>query len=73
MAPNDYADHLASLKKAFLETPGIEVVKLRQTSMKYIEGLAQQIIAKNEIFFKNLKKTNITILDNDVPLHFSLP
>lgn len=73
MLAEDYADHLASLGKSFLETPGIEVVKLRPISQKYIEGLAQQVIAKNEIFFKNLKKVNITILNNDTPLHFSLP
>lgn len=73
MTAEDYADHLASLKGSFLATPGIEVVKLKPASQKYIEGLTSQVIAKNEIFFKNLKKANITILNTDMPLHFSLP
>lgn len=73
MSSNDFSDHLFSLKESFLSTPGVKIFQLNPTSKKYVQGLAQEIIAKNEIFFKNLKTSNITIIDTDAPLHFSLP
>jgi hypothetical protein len=73
MAAEDFADHLVSLKASFLSTPGVKVHQLKPSSEKYVEGLAEEIISKNEIFFKNLKKTNVTIIESNAPLHFSLP
>lgn len=73
MATDDYADHLASLKVSFLSTPGVKVYQLNPAAKKYIEGLAGEIISKNEIFFKNLKTAVVTIIDSEAPLHFSLP
>ena len=69
----DYSDHLASLKEPFLSTPGIKTFQLNNVSKKYVQGLADEIIAKNEIFFKELRTANIVILDLNSPLHFSLP
>jgi hypothetical protein len=73
MTASDYSDHLASLKGHFLTTPGIKTVKLNKVASSYIQGVTQKIIQMNEIFFKNLKKGNITIVDSEAPLHFSLP
>lgn len=73
MSSTDFADHLYSLKASFLSTPGVKVFQLNPVAKKYIQGLAQEIIGKNEIFFKNLKSANITIIDAAAPLHFSLP
>jgi hypothetical protein len=73
MGSGDYADHLASLKGAFLATPGVRIFPLNTNSKKYLQGLADEIILKNEIFFKNLKTANITIIASESPLHFSLP
>lgn len=73
MGTVDYADHLASLKNSFLITPGIKTVKLSKAAQHYVADVSQRIIQMNEIFFKNLKKINITILDMESPLHFSLP
>lgn len=73
MSSTDFADHLYSLKESFLSTPGIKIFPINPVAKKYIQGLAQEIIAKNEIFFKNLKTANITIIDAQAPLHFSLP
>lgn len=72
MTEKDFADHLASLKDSFLSTPGVKVFS-NQNGKKYLESITSEIIAKNEIFFKNLKKANVTILDAISPLHFSLP
>lgn len=72
MSEADFADHLASLKVAFLSTPGVKTL-INQAGKKYLETLTGEIIAKNEIFFKSLRRANVTILDSQSPLHFSLP
>lgn len=73
MVGSDYSDHLNSLKQAFLQTPGTKTYKLTANAKKYIQELCVQIISNNEIFFKNLKSANVTIVDTESPLHFSLP
>lgn len=72
MSSDDYADHLASLKEPFLNTPTVKTVKT-VSATNYLKGLAGEIISKNEIFFKRLKTASITILDHESPLYFSLP
>ena len=73
MGSKDYADHLASMKESFLSTPGTKTVNINPVSKKYLKNLCEEIIQKNEIFFKQLKTANITIINTDAPLHFSLP
>ncbi|MBA2403184.1 MAG: hypothetical protein H0V66_00310, partial [Bdellovibrionales bacterium] len=73
MSSQDYEDHLAALKQPFLNSPGIKVYRLEESSTKYIENLISDIISNNEIFFKKLKRGTITIIDSEAPLHFSLP
>jgi hypothetical protein len=73
MTPADYADHLASLRHPFLNTPGIKSLRMGTSGESYLIRLTNEIILNNEIFFKQLRKAEITILDTDVPLHFSLP
>ena len=73
MATKDYADHLASLKASFVVTPGVKVLTVGPVVEKYIKGLTKKIISNNEIFFKTLKEARVTIINTDVPLHFSLP
>jgi hypothetical protein len=73
MTSTDFADHLASLKQPFLSTPGVKVLPISSAAKKYVQNLAEEIISKNEIFFKNLKTANITVIDSEAPMHFSLP
>lgn len=73
MSEKDYKDHLASLKAPFLATPGIKTLPQGHATKKYLDVLVGEIIANNEIFFKELKTANVTILDSESPLHFSLP
>jgi hypothetical protein len=73
MSHADFEDHLASIKTPFLQTPGIKVYKTDDTATKYIQNLLNDILANNEIFFRKLKKANLTVLDSEAPLHFSLP
>lgn len=73
ITPIDYAEHLASLKKPFLATSGIRQLQISVISNKYLDKVVAQIINNNEIFFKQLKKGKVTVLDVEAPLHFSLP
>ncbi|HXH75294.1 MAG TPA: hypothetical protein VNJ08_10035 [Bacteriovoracaceae bacterium] len=73
MSADDYRDHLASLKQPFLSTPGIKVYPINKAGLKYLDDTAAKIIGNNEIFFKQLKGSKVTILDIEAPLHFSLP
>jgi hypothetical protein len=73
MTAQDYEDHLAALKDPFLKGPGVVTVKEREASRKYIINVLNDIIANNEIFFKKLKSANVTILNSESPMYFSLP
>lgn len=69
----DFEDHLAYLKTPFLNTPGVKALGHDETTKKYLTGLVSDIIANNEIFFKKIKQGNVTIINTESPLHFSLP
>jgi len=73
ISSQDFADHLASLKEPFITTPGVRVFDLGESPDKYLKSLLQEIISKNEIFFKDLRSASVTIIDTSTPLHFSLP
>jgi hypothetical protein len=73
MVIGDYEDHLSSLKNPFLGNPEIKIHRLDQATANYLNLLVADIILNNEIFFKKLKAANITIINSEVPLHFSLP
>ena len=73
MSKKDFADHLSSLKSPYLTTPGVKQIALDKLSAEYFSELLTEIIAKNEIFFRELKSAQVTILDSESPLHFSLP
>lgn len=72
MGEADFADHLASLKEPFLSTPGISTLN-NKLALSYLKKLTSEIIGKNEIFFRDLREANVTLLNIDAPLHFSLP
>ena len=68
----DFEDHLAALKKPFLNGHGVNVVRLNEPSKSYINGLLSELIVNNEIFFKKLRSAEITVISSESPLHFSL-
>ncbi len=73
LSERDYADHLASLKSSFLSTPNVKTMKIDKSIDNYFQKICDELITKNEIFFKELKTATIKILDTETPLHFSLP
>lgn len=72
MSVKDYSDYLFSLKKSFLNTPGIKAKGVQGPSKIYMQTLLQEILINNEIFFKHLKSAEVTIIESEFPLHFSL-
>jgi hypothetical protein len=73
VSTKDFADHLASLKRPLITSPGVKVIELNDVAEKYLRELAVEIISRNEIFFRDLTKAQVTIIDTAAPLHFSLP
>lgn len=73
MTVTDFEDQLASLRFPFLANPEIKSAKEDADIKKYLENLISDIIANNEIFFKNLKNGHVNIIKTESPLHFSLP
>lgn len=72
LSKNDFSDHLASLRVPFLAGSGVKVSDVPE-ARKYLKQLTNEIISKNEIFFKNLNSASVTILESNSPIHFSLP
>jgi hypothetical protein len=73
MGPQDYRAHLASLKQPFLATPGVKAGRMSENGRAYLQAIGKEIIDNNEIFFKDLRTAQITLLQTESPLHFSLP
>jgi len=73
VSEEDYSDHLANLKLPFLQNPEMNILELNKTQVSYLSYLGDEIIKKNEIFFRSLKSLKINILKMNQPLHFSLP
>lgn len=73
MSESDYADHLMTLKHSFLKQPEIKILNQNQTIKNYLQRTTAEVLDRNEIFFSKLKEANVTLLNLDAPLHFSLP
>lgn len=73
MSEKDYAEHLSTLKTSFLKQPEIKIISQNSSMKNYFSNLTSEILGRNEIFFKNLQSANITLLNLEIPLHFSLP
>jgi len=69
----DYVDHLSNFEKTYFNDPKIKKIKFSKRQKKYITGIIDNIVKKNELFFKSSVKSKINIIRDDVPFHFSLP
>lgn len=70
---DDYKVQLASLKKSYLNTQGINEIKINRRDTKYLEKIATEIQKQNELFFTTESRPEFTIVESDTPFHFSLP
>src|SRR5690606_20407887 len=73
MSEQDYAEHLSMLKNSFLKQPEIKIINPNLAMRNYFGQVTSEILGKNEIFFKRLEDAHVTLLNLDIPLHFSLP
>jgi hypothetical protein len=69
----DYLDQMKSLESSYLETEGNKKINLSKSSINYFNSIIEQIQKNNELFFNNSINANLTIIDSEVPFHFSLP
>jgi hypothetical protein len=72
-ANSDYIEHMNALKTPYLKSRDIKKINLKNKNIKYLEGIANTIIKKNELFFKESKIPNFYIIESEIPFHFSLP
>lgn len=70
---SDFSDHLSGYDKLFLNTPGVDVIKLSWSNKRYINGLIEKIRIANPIFFEKEEKVKIYFIKDNSPYHFSLP
>lgn len=73
MSEQDYADHLSLLKSSFLKQPEINIIAQSPQMRRYFEKTSREVLERNEIFFRKLENAKITLLNLEIPLHFSLP
>ncbi len=69
----DYLDQMKSLKKSYLKTDEIKTVDLSNQSTSYFKSIINQIQKNNELFFNDQIEPSLTVIDSEVPFHFSLP
>lgn len=73
MSEVDYAQHLMTLKTSFLKQPEIKIMSQNRLMRNYWHKTIAEVLDRNEIFFRKLSRANVTLLNLDIPLHFSLP
>ena len=69
----DFLDHLELLGLDFIQGHRQKLISLGPPSQKYLQSIIQRIGVHNELFFGNLKKTEIFIIRDERPYHFSVP
>lgn len=70
---SDYISHMKNFENLYLNHEGIKTVKLSTQSKRYLSGIADIIIKKNELFFTQEGETNFHVIKSNTPFHFSLP
>jgi len=73
VSKEDYLDHLESLGKVYLESPGTKVLHLSPNNLAYINSIYEKILKNNEILLDKKIKLRFFVIESDKPFHFSLP
>lgn len=69
----DYTDQLEFLKTDYLDSIDTKEIRLNKYRQRYLEKIVDVIVKNNELFFTNNQKSNVYIIDDETPFHFSLP
>ncbi|MEI7983802.1 MAG: hypothetical protein WCI71_19295, partial [Bacteroidota bacterium] len=69
----DFIDHLATLGKAYLDTPGISEVPMGVTQERYLTSLVTNLAKHNELFFVAPASPVFHVIKIQTPFCFSLP
>ena len=73
LSKQDYLDHLKSLGKVYLKSPGTKVLQLSPQRYVYLNSIYEKILKNNEILLDRKIALKIFIVDSNIPFHFSLP
>jgi len=69
----DHVDHLVSLGGDYLNSPGIEIVKISLKSKSYLNGIYNRLVKNSELIFDRKDTPKFFIVKNRAPFYFSLP
>lgn len=69
----DYIDQLASASDDYLAYEGTHEIKLKNSSVLYLESVYSRIMSNNEILLPKTIKPRFHIIKNKTPFIFSLP
>lgn len=73
MTNEDYKDHLQHFERLLHESGTEEFKKINVYDRNYLLSLANELVAKNELFFTKQHTPEIEIINTQMPSHFSLP
>ncbi|MCO4753616.1 MAG: hypothetical protein KC478_04005 [Bacteriovoracaceae bacterium] len=69
----DFIDHLNAFEQFYLNSKEARLYKLKSSEERFLEGIANDIIKNNELFFTSSAQPTFKIVENSTPFHFSLP
>ncbi len=69
----DFLDHLESLGKVYLESPGVKVLPISPQSYAYLNSVYEKILINNEILLDRKINLRFYIIKSNELFHFSLP
>ncbi|MBC7711983.1 MAG: hypothetical protein H7177_01495 [Rhizobacter sp.] len=69
----DYVDHLAAAGKDYLNYEDVKTIKLRPTSIEFLEGIYERLLTNNQTILNITEKPTFYIIQNKSPFIFSLP
>ncbi len=69
----DYVDQLASAGDDYLSYEGTHEIKLKTSSILYLESIYSRIMSNNEVLLPKTSKPKFHIIESKTPFIFSLP
>lgn len=69
----DYLEHLQSLGRVYLESPGTKVLPITPNSLTYLNSIYEKILKNNEILLDRKIPLRFFVVESEIPFHFSLP
>jgi hypothetical protein len=72
LSREDYESQL-NYYSEFIKTNNLKLLKLSPSTKEYLNSISEEILSKNEIFFKKIKSYQFEVFREARPLYFSFP